>query len=59
MAKEAFAALKDEFIVVLAGYPSDLVEELKASGMENFIHVKSNVLEELKRYQHMLGIKND
>ncbi len=59
MAKEAFAALKDEFIVVLAGYPSELVEELKASGMENFIHAKSNVLEELKRYQHMLGIKND
>ncbi len=58
MAKEAFSALKDDFVVVLAGYPPALVEELKATGMENFIHVKSNVLEELKRYQQMLGIKS-
>ncbi|RLD90970.1 MAG: methylmalonyl-CoA mutase small subunit [Bacteroidetes bacterium] len=56
MDREAITALKSEFIVVLAGYPTELVEHLKAAGMENFIHVKSNVLEELKRYQQMLGI---
>lgn len=52
-----FDALKNETIVVLAGYPVDLVEKLKAAGMTNFIHVKSNVLEELIRYQALLGIK--
>ena len=51
-----FEALKNETIVVLAGYPADLVEKLKTAGMENFIHVKSNVLEELKRYQALVGI---
>ena len=56
-AKEAFTALKDEFIVVLAGYPAELVETLKNMGMENFIHVKSNVLDELNRYLQMIGIE--
>ncbi len=56
MALEAFKALKNDFIVVLAGYPSALVDKLKAEGLENFIHVKSNVLEELKRYQKMLEV---
>ncbi len=58
LALDAFQKLNKDFIVVLAGYPSNIADELKAAGMENFIHVKSNVLEELKRYQKMLGIKN-
>ncbi|MCF8371478.1 MAG: acyl-CoA mutase large subunit family protein [Bacteroidales bacterium] len=37
-------------ILVVAGAPA-CMEELKAQGIENFIHVKVNVLEELKRYQ--------
>jgi len=57
MALPVFEALKNETVVVLAGYPADLVDKLKAAGMTNFIHVKSNVLEELKRYQELLGIK--
>lgn len=52
-----FEALKNETIVVLAGYPVDLIEKLKATGMVNFIHLKSNVLDELKRYQSLVGIK--
>ena len=56
MASEAFKALNNDFIVVLAGYPANVVEQLKQEGMKNFIHVKSNILEELKRYQQMLGI---
>ncbi len=56
MAAEAFKALKDDFIVVLAGYPAALVDSLKASGLQNFIHVKSNVLEELIRYQKIFGL---
>ena len=54
MALDAFNALKENFIVVLAGYPAALIESLKAAGMEHFIHVKSNVLEELRKYQRLL-----
>lgn len=43
-------------IVVVAGEP-ECKEALVAKGIENFISVKSNVLETLKGYQAKLGIK--
>jgi len=49
-------ALKDKAKVVIAGYPKDSVDELKAKGIEHFIHVRSNVLEELKKFQALLGL---
>ncbi|MBC8319918.1 MAG: acyl-CoA mutase large subunit family protein [Bacteroidetes bacterium] len=49
-----FNALKEETIIVLAGYPKDLIGRFKEIGMTNFIHVKSNLLEELIRYQKLL-----
>jgi methylmalonyl-CoA mutase len=52
-----FEALKDHSIVVLAGYPKDLVDQFKAVGLDHFIHIKSNVLEELSNYQQLIGIK--
>jgi methylmalonyl-CoA mutase len=55
-APKIFQALKNDAIIVLAGYPKDLIEQLKSEGLENFIHIKSNVLEELKRYQQLLKI---
>ncbi len=55
-AAQIINALSNTMIVVLAGYPNDLVDELKATGFENFIHIKSNVLEDLSRYQRALGI---
>jgi methylmalonyl-CoA mutase len=39
----------------VAGEPS-CKDELVAKGIENFISVKSNVLETLKQYQSKLGI---
>ena len=56
-ALEIFHALKKKAIVVLAGYPKDLIEQFKSEGLENFIHVKTNVLEELNRYQQLLNIE--
>jgi methylmalonyl-CoA mutase len=47
----------DQTIGVLAGYPKDLIEELSKNGLTNMIHVKSNILEELTRYQKELGIE--
>ncbi len=57
IALPVFQALKNEMIIVLAGYPEKLVEQLKKEGMEHFIHVRSNLLEELKKYQKLLGIE--
>ena len=45
----------DEEILVIAGAPA-CADELKEKGITNFIHVKSNILEELKAYQTKLGI---
>ncbi len=53
-APEAKAALGDGILVV-AGAPS-CMEELQKQGIEHFIHVRSNVLSELKNYNEKLGI---
>jgi len=48
--------LKNSAIVVLAGYPKDLVEKLNDIGFTNFIHMRSNLLKELTRYNDLLKI---
>ncbi len=53
---KVFDALKDKTIVVLAGYPKLLADQFIAAGMEHFIHVRSNVLEELQKFNKILGI---
>jgi methylmalonyl-CoA mutase len=53
---QIYKALKNEKILVLAGYPKDQVGNLQSNGFNHFIHVKSNVLEELEKYQELLGI---
>ncbi|PKO99601.1 MAG: methylmalonyl-CoA mutase small subunit [Bacteroidetes bacterium HGW-Bacteroidetes-8] len=47
---------KDRAIIVVAGEPA-CKEDLIAAGVTNFISVKSNVLDTLKKYQSLLGIK--
>jgi len=58
IAPEIYQALKDQAIVVIAGYPKNSVDMLKAVGIEHFIHVRSNVLEMLERFQEILGIES-
>lgn len=53
---KAFKAAAPGKTLVLAGYPADAVEDLKAAGVDDFIHVKVNALEALKGYQEKLGI---
>lgn len=43
--------------LVVAGYPGEYVEMIKSVGIEDFIHVRSNLLETLLDYQNKLGIK--
>ena len=47
-------AIKDRSAVVVAGYPSDSVEKLRKAGIEHFIHIKSNHLEILKKFNSKL-----
>jgi methylmalonyl-CoA mutase len=47
--------LKDKAIVVIAGNPP-CAEELKAKGIDNFIHVRSNLIETLMGFNNLLGI---
>jgi len=52
-------ALKDagsKASITLAGYPKELIDSFKEAGVQEFIHVRSNVLETLKNYQKHLGI---
>lgn len=52
----AFKYLAGRAMFVVAGAPA-CMDELKAAGIENFIHVKCNVLDTLKEYNAKLGIK--
>ena len=51
----AFQYLNGRAMFVVAGAPA-CSEDLKAAGIENFIHVKSNQLGTLKEYNAKLGI---
>lgn len=52
----AYKYLAGRAMFIVAGAPA-CMEELKAAGIENFIHVKCNVLETLREYNAKLGIK--
>jgi len=52
----AFKYLDNRAMFVVAGAPA-CMDDLKAAGIENFIHVRCNVLETLKEYNEKLGIK--
>ncbi|MDR2037935.1 MAG: methylmalonyl-CoA mutase family protein [Bacteroidales bacterium] len=56
LAPQAVKTAKGKGILVLAGYPKAIVDDLKAAGIENFIFAGQNVLEALTDYQKMLGI---
>jgi len=60
LAPALIAALKaagSKTPVIVAGYPQDSLEALKAAGVADFIHVRSNALETLKNWQNRLGVK--
>ena len=57
IAPQIAESLLGKAIVVVAGYPKDSVEALRSAGIEHFIHLRSNLLEDLKKFQQLLGIK--
>jgi methylmalonyl-CoA mutase len=52
----AFKAVNGRAMFIVAGAPA-CMDTLKAEGIENFIHVRVNVLDTLKQYNAKLGIK--
>jgi methylmalonyl-CoA mutase len=42
--------------IVIAGYPKDIVDILKSVGVDDFIHVRTNVIESLTGFQKKFGI---
>lgn len=50
----AKAAKAQGFIFIVAGNPTECLDELKAAGTDDFIHVKTNVLDCLNHYNSIL-----
>ena len=51
--------LKDannELTLTVAGYPKEHIEAFKADGIDDFIHVKTNLITSLNEYHKVLGI---
>jgi len=44
-------------LVVLAGYPADKLEEYKAAGVDEFIHIKSDLLKTLQNFAEAMGVR--
>ncbi|MCD4729204.1 MAG: acyl-CoA mutase large subunit family protein [Bacteroidales bacterium] len=57
IAPKLYDLLNEKMIVVVAGYPKAILEELENKGLKYFIHIKTNVLETLKIFNKELGIK--
>ncbi len=45
-----------ELNLVVAGYPKEIIDSLKQAGVDEFIHVRSNLLQTLESFQEKLGI---
>jgi methylmalonyl-CoA mutase len=60
LATEVIARLKAlgrKTPVIVAGNPES-IEQLQAAGVTDFVHVRSNPIEFLSKWQHRLGIKD-
>lgn len=55
-AAKAIKAANENTQVVIAGYPKEIVDSLKAAGVDEFIHVRTNVLDTLYAFQQKLGV---
>jgi len=48
---------KPDAMLILAGYPKDMIETYKIAGIDKFIHVRANTLEVLNAAQKMAGVE--
>jgi methylmalonyl-CoA mutase len=52
----AVRAVRDDLTIVLAGYPQDYIEAFRAAGVDDFIHLRANVLETLRSLLARKGV---
>lgn len=52
----AFRARCPQTRIIVAGYPTDLVKELEAAGVQDFLHLRRNCLEFNQELQEILGL---
>lgn len=57
IAPKLYDLLNDKTILVIAGYPKAILDQLQSKGIKHFIHVRTNVLETLTEFQNLLDIK--
>lgn len=55
---KAIKSANSDITVVLAGYPADQIEAHKAAGVDEFIHLRADVVEILSRLQAKLGVRS-
>ena len=53
---EGIKKLKPAIQVIVAGFPKEILDALKAAGVDEFIHMRSNVLETLNKFHKHFGI---
>jgi len=59
IAAKSIPPLKDamkSLIILVAGYPKDKTDALKKAGVDDFIHVRSNLVESLGKFSRQIGI---
>ena len=51
-----FKEAKKDGLLVLAGYPTDSIEVLKEAGVDEFVHIRADLISTLKSFQQKLNI---
>ncbi len=51
-----YTAMSDQSEIAIAGYPKDSIDDLKSTGINHFIHVKTNLLAKLTEFNNILKI---
>jgi methylmalonyl-CoA mutase len=53
---EKFHKSRKDGLLVLAGYPVDQIEVLKEAGIDDFVHIRADLIETLSNFQLKLNI---
>jgi methylmalonyl-CoA mutase len=53
---KAFRNKKKDGLLILAGYPSEIISDLTTAGVDDFVHVRANLIETLTKFQQKLNI---
>ncbi len=55
---EAVKINEGQAIMVIAGYPKEILEQLKSQGISHFIHARTNILDSLMMFHRAMGISS-